>query len=486
MYRHTAFLRPLAVVALTVSTTLAQQPATSSTALTIYNQNFAVARTTVPLDLKEGSNEVLTTSVTSQLEPDSVVLRDPAGRNAFTIAEQNYDAGVVTQQWLLEKFEGKTLDFQATTHDGTTKTVQGRVIRAGDNPLIEVGGHMQFQLPGTPLFPASTDGLLLKPTLRWQIHAPKAARFPAEMAYITHGLSWNATYNVVLPESSATAGNELADVLGWVTIRNESGTDFPQATVQLMAGEVAMVREMGRPVQYAKLAAGVAGMANDALEVTQKDFDDFHLYDLHRTVALRNAETKQVQFLEAAKVTVQRTYQYESGGYYQPMYAGFFNNQQNYGLTGNKRIVIQQEIKNSEANHLGMPLPAGRLRLYRRDSGGQMQFIGESNIQHTPAEQRVKITSGNAFDLTGERKQTDFHTDTHARTIDESFEIRLFNQKPQPVVIHAVEHLHRAQNWKITAKSSDYTKSDSNTVDFAINVPAKGEATLTYTVHYSW
>jgi len=487
MHRTRSLLRPLAVAALTVSTTMAQQPATSPTALTIYNQDFAVARTTVPLDLKQGNNEVLTSSVTSQLESDSVVLRDPAGKNAFTIAEQNYDAGVVTQEWLLEKFEGKMLDFQTTTRDGATKTVQGRVIRAGENPLIEVDGKMQFQLPGTPLFPASTDGLLLKPTLRWQIYAPKATSFPAEMAYITHGISWNATYNVVLPESSTTAGNELADVLGWVTINNNSGTDFPQATIQLMAGEVAKVQPMMRAL--AKASASVMmeqAVAAPPPEVTQKDFDDFHLYDLHRTVALRSAESKQVQFLEASKVTVQRTYQYESGAYYQPMYTGFFNSQQNYGITGNKRVVILQEIKNSEANHLGMPLPAGRLRLYRRDTGGAMQFIGESAIQHTPAEQPVKITSGNAFDLTGERKQTDFHTDTHARNIDESFEIKLSNQKSQPVVIHVIEHLHRAQNWKMTAKSAEYTKRDSNTVDFAINVPAKSEATLTYTVHYSW
>jgi hypothetical protein len=133
-----------------------------------------------------------------------------------------------------------------------------------------------------------------------------------------------------------------------------------------------------------------------------------------------------------------------------------------------------------------MPLPAGRLRIYRRDAGGQMQFIGENMIQHTPAEQPVKISSGNAFDLTGERKQTDFHTDSHARTIDESFEIKLYNQKSQPVTIHAVEHLHRAQNWKITNKSTDYNKRDSNTVDFPVTVPAKGETTLTYTVHYTW
>jgi hypothetical protein len=497
MHRIAHLLRPLAVFTLTVSTTLAQQPATSPTALTIYNQDFAVARTTVPLELKQGNNEVLTTSVTSQLEPDSVVLRDPAGRNAFTIAEQNYDAGVVTQQWLLEKFEGKTLDFQTrpgyemTTLNGEHREippsiVQGRILRAGNNPLIEVNGHMQFQMPGTPLFPVSTDGLLLKPTLRWQIYAPKATSFPAEMAYITRGLRWSATYNVVLPDSSSTASNELANVLGWVTINNNSGTEFPQATIQLMAGDVARVQQYAMAKTRVTNGAVLASMAAPPPEVTQKDFDDFHLYDLHRTVALRNDETKQVQFLEASKVTVQRTYQYESGAYYQPMYSGFFNVEQSYGLTGSKRVVILQEIKNSEANHLGMPLPAGRLRLYRRDTGGAMQFIGESTISHTPAEQPVKITSGNAFDLTGERKQTDFHTDTHARTIDESFEIKLYNQKAQPVVIHAVEHLHRAQNWKVTAKSADYTKRDSNTVDFAINVPAKGEVTLTYTVHYSW
>ncbi|MDE1178703.1 MAG: hypothetical protein PW789_19180 [Edaphobacter sp.] len=490
-----ASLSPLAIVAFVLSPAFAQQPAVTPTALTIYNQDFAVARTTVPLSLIAGDNQVLTANVTSQLEPDSVVLRDPTGHNAFTIAEQNYDAGVVTQEWLLEKYEGKMLDFQVgpsvIDKEGTSEThvaprvIQGRVIRAGNNPLIEVNGRMQFQLPGTPLFPASTDGLLLKPTLRWQITAPKAASFPAELAYITHGISWQATYNVVLPESSSTASSEMADVLGWVTIRNESGTDFPQATIQLMAGDVAKVQEF-RP---RAMMAGVAGMGSsvmaDQIAVTQKDFDDFHLYDLHRTVALRNSETKQVQFLESSGVAVERTYVY-TNGYQQPVYAGFFNVQPSYGLTNNKRVTIQQEIKNSEANHLGMPLPAGRLRLYRRDSGGQMQFIGENMVQHTPAEQPVKITSGNAFDLTGERRQTDFHTDTNAHTIDESFEIKLSNQKPQPVVIHAVEHLHRAQNWKITAKSADYIKRDSNTADFAVNVPAKGETTITYTVHYSW
>jgi hypothetical protein len=451
----------------------------------------------VPLDLKTGLNEVLTTNVTSQLEPDSVVLRDPSGRNTINILEQNYDAGVVTQQWLLEKYEGKTLDFQVrptyttTLQNGETREiapqiVQGRVIRAGSSPLIEVNGRMQFLLPGTPVFPASTDGLLLKPTLRWQIQTAKAASFPAEFAYITRGMSWQATYNVVVAESPNTAATEFADIVGWVTIQNHSGTDFPQATIQLMAGDVAKIQNM-QPRAIAVNGGAMGGIGSAAAEVTQKAFDDFHLYDLHRTIALHDSETKQVQFLEASHVTVQRTYQYEgAGAVIQGFYPGYHNDQQFFGGAANTHVAILQEIKDSEANHLGMPLPAGRLRLYRHDSGGQMQFVGENVIQHTPAEQTVKIISGNAFDLTGARRQTDFHVDNRAHIIDESFEIKLSNQKPQPVTIHVVEHMNRAQNWEVTAKSGDYTKRDSATIDFPITVPAKGDTTLTYTIHYTW
>lgn len=222
----------------------AQTPQTAPTQLTIYNDNFAVARTSVPLDLHAGPNTVLTTDVTSRLEPDSVILRDPAGRNTLHILEQNYDAGIVTQNWLLRKYEGKTIQFQ---RGGPMDLIEGKIIRAGSSepygggpqPLIEVNGHMAFSLPGIPVFPPETSGLLLKPTLRWIIDSPAAVRFPAELDYITEGMSWQATYNVVMPELPAAAGPDRADVLGWVTIQNASGTDFPSASLQLMAGDVA-------------------------------------------------------------------------------------------------------------------------------------------------------------------------------------------------------------------------------------------------------
>ncbi|WP_260735400.1 DUF4139 domain-containing protein [Tunturiibacter lichenicola] len=396
MIRCFAFL-PL----LSFSFVVAQEPTATPAKLTIYNQDFAVARTTVPLDLHAGANEVLTTNVTKQLEPDSVILRDPSGRNLVNVVEQNYDAAVVDQQWLMDKYEGKTIDFEiqgpqvvesATGERQTVpaKTIEGRIIRAGSQsasgypyspPLIEVAGKMQFSMPGTPIFPATLDGLLLKPTLRWQIDAEKAARFNAELDYMTHGMNWQATYNVVVPESSDTTAPELAEIIGWVTIQNKTGADFPKATIQLMAGDVAKIQDLRRRemngVAYNQNAMVFA--SSGAPAVTQEAFDDFHLYDLHRTVSLSNGETKQIQFLEASNVTVRRTYRFEGNNpVTQPFYPGYHNDQIGFDHSGNTRVAILQEIKNSVANHLGMPLPAGRLRFYRRDRDGQMQFVGRT------------------------------------------------------------------------------------------------------------
>jgi hypothetical protein len=480
----------------------AQQPTAEPTALTIYNQGFAVARTQIDLDLHPGHNEVTTTQVTSQLEPDSVVLRDPAGKASFHILEQNYDAGVVDQQWLLQKYEGKTIEFQTgggSVVDGKFvpgPAVPGKIIRAAaavegypqSQPLIEVGGQMQFQLPGTPLFPATTDGLLLKPTLRWQIGSEKDEKLSAELAYITGGFSWEATYNIVAPEGGLAGTEDKADVLGWVTIHNQSGTEFPQARIKLMAGDVAKIVPQNSAGAMKGRMFAVAQSVMVEPEVTQKAFDDFHLYDLNRTVSLRNGEIKQIQFIEASDVTLARSYLYDGATEgVQPYYGGNVNEQQNYGLNNaNTKVQIIQQIKNSKANHLGIPLPAGRIRLYRRDSDGQMEFTGESAINHTPTEDTVKITTGSAFDIKGTRRQTDFHVNQNGHDLDETFEIKLTNQKAQPVTVNVVEHLYRGDNWDIREKTIAFTKLDSHTLQFPIQVPAKGEAILTYSVRYTW
>lgn len=491
----------LAAFALTASVFVpasqAQQGGSAPVALTIYNQDFAVARTTVDLDLKSGLNEITTTNVTSQLEPDSVVLRDPAGKIPFKVTEQNYDAGVIDQNSLLQKFEGKTIQFQtyalnlpgANGGPTTPTIIDGRIIRANANgaePLIEVNGHLQFQLPGTPLFPASTDGLLLKPTLRWQIDSPRAAHLSAELAYITHGMSWQATYNVVAPESSTTAASEQVDLIGWITMQNNTGTDFPAARIKLMAGDVAKIQNL-RNANSGYGASAMMTVTDAPPVVTQQAFDDFHLYDLNRTVSLSNKETKQVQFLEASAIAMNRIYEYDGAAQmYSNFCPGCHNDQPSFGAASNTKVTVRAEIKNSTANHLGMPLPAGRIRLYRRDSAGQMEFIGEGTIPHTPTDETVKVPVGSAFDVTGERKQTDFHTDQRAHTTDESFTITVKNQKTTPITVAVVEHMNRAQNWQLTQQSTDFTKRDASTIEFPITIPAAGQTTVTYAVRYTW
>ncbi len=516
-------MRPGLLAAIFAASTLcaaAQQPASSTSseppvALTIYNENFAVARATISLDLHAGRNDVSTNEVTTQLEPDSVILRDtaasPSAAPSFRILEQNYDAAVVTQDWLLRKYEGKTIEFvQGNMPD--SPTVKGTIIRAPlpqaqnpyggyeppAEPLIEVNGQMEFQLPGVPLFPASTDGLMLKPTLCWQIDSEKAQKLSAELAYITGGLNWEATYNVVTGKSgvigkagSTAAAEENADVVGWVTITNRTGADFPQARIKLMAGDVAKIQ----PNVYVGAMRPPMAVAESVVvnnQVTQKPFDDFHLYDLHRTVSLQNGETKQVQFLEAGGVTLKRSYVYDGADpNRQQYYGGQIIQDQNYGLgslngTENKKVQIVEEIQNTEGNHLGIPLPAGRVRLYRRDADGQMEFVGESVIDHTPVEDAIRVTTGSAFDIKGSRRQTYFYVDDSRRTLEESFEIKLTNQKSAPVAVSVIEHLYRGANWEIVEKSADYTRLDSNSIEFPVQVPAKGEATATYKVRYTW
>jgi hypothetical protein len=392
---------------------------------------------------------------------------------------------------MLKKYEGQTIDFQVV-HSDRVETVQGRILRAPDynngnngEPLIEVAGKMQFQLPGLPLFPASTDGLLLKPTLRWQIFSSAAAHFPAELSYLTHGFNWNATYNIVASgKEASTSGDESMDLVGWVTISNNSGTDFTDAKVKLMAGNVAMAPPPPRPMFRAMAISGAMPM--EAPQVTQKSFDDYHLYDLNRQVTLKDRETKQIEFIRAAGIPVTRKYVYDGeqnlpgpigdGAYTQP----------DLGNESGKQVRVEQEFINSKKNHLGMPLPAGTMRFYRRDADGQMEFVGENSISHTPEDEKVKLTTGSAFDVTGERKRTSFKVDSQDRTIDESYSVTVKNAKDQPVNVDITEHLFRAANWDIVEKSTSFEKQDSSTVIFPVTIPAHGSQSITYTVHYSW
>ncbi len=482
--------------------------------LTIYTQNFAAVRDTVPLELREGLNAVRFTDTTAHLEPDSVILRDPKGGVALRIIEQNYRADPVSEALLLSLNEGKEIEFSVKEPNKPDRIVKGKVIRSGytphsqmalrrygqqyyqsqmaaaygstgmAQPIIEVEGQLQFSLPGQPRFPALADDTILKPTIVWQLHADKAAKLEAELCYMTGGMGWEASYNAVAAEKG-----DALDLTGWVTMDNQSGKTFRDAKVQLIAGDVAKLQqEDGRE---SAMHASALGMSNpSAPQVTEKAFDEYHLYTLPLATTLHDRETKQVEFVRAAEIQSQRLYVYDGVNIDRNQYRGSrmenIRGDENYGTQSNPKVWVLREFKNSEANRLGIPLPKGRVRFYRRDDGGRLQFTGENLLDHTAKDELVRLYTGNAFDLVGERRRTNYKQDRSNHWVDETFEIKLRNHKKEAVEIRVVEHLYRWTNWEIREPSNTFLKTDAQTVEFRIPLKPDEERVVTYTVHYAW
>ena len=292
-----------------------------SAALTIYNQSFAVVRQTLPLELKSGTNQVEITEITSHLEPDSVILRDLKSGRDLRILEQNYRSDVASQGRLLALYEGKTIEFLVADKDGNRKLMPGKIIRSGytphyqayngynqqyyqaqqayvaagnGEPIIEIDGKLQFGLPGMPVFPALSNDTILKPTLSWLLQSDRPGTTNAEFSYVTGGMSWHADYNVVAPVS----GN-LLDIVGWVTLDNQTGKTFQNARIKLMAGDVNKLQPGFDRLQSFK--GGLAMKAEAAAPaVTERSFDEYHLYTLERPSTLYDRETKQVEFVRAS------------------------------------------------------------------------------------------------------------------------------------------------------------------------------------------
>ncbi len=458
--------------------------------LTIYNQNFAVVRDQISLDLKAGENEVTFDGATMHLEPDSVILRDPSG-TPLQILEQNYRNDPVTQELLLSLFEGKEIDFFVREINKPDRTLRGKIIRSGYNPqggqggqpIIEIDGKIQFSLPGQPIFPSLGDDTILKPRLSWKILAAKEEKTEAELGYITGGMSWQASYNIVAPEK----GN-LLDIVGWITMDNQSGRDFENAQIKLMAGDVNKI-EPQESRSNLRLRSAAMSIDQAAPAVTEKSFDEYHLYTLERATTLRDRETKQVEFIRASGVKSELIYVYDGALIDWNRWRGYDVNSrrtnEEFGSQSNSKVAVMREFKNTKENGLGIPLPKGRLRFYR-SNGSQLEFTGENEIDHTPANELIKVHTGDAFDLVGERKRTNFKVDNSNNWADESFEIQIRNRKKEPVTIRVVEHLYRWNNWEITEKSETYLKLNSDEIEFRVELKPDEERTLTYTVHYSW
>jgi hypothetical protein len=441
-------------------------------ALTIYNGGYAVVRETLPIDLKAGVNQVSFAGATAQVEADSVILRDVAGKAEFQILEQSYRNDAVTQSMLLSLFEGKTLEFNRRETNKPDRVVVGKVVRSGFvpggnfvEPIIEVDGKLQFSLPGEPIFPSLGDDNVLKPTLNWKLNSASSVKIDAEVAYISRGFTWEASYNLVATEKS-----DVLDVVGWITMNNRSGMAFTDAKIKLMAGDVNRVQ----PRATARGARGM--MMADAMSVsapkvvTEKSFDEFHLYTLGNPATLRDKETKQVEFVRATGVKTERIYIYDGAA--------------QGSETG--KVRVYREFKNSEANRLGIALPMGRVRFYSQDGDRQLEFVGENQIDHTPKDEVIRVLTGNSFDLVGKRRVTDQSHDEANRFTTQTLEIKVANRKKEPAEIRILEHANYGTNWMIETMNHPYVKKDADTFEFVVQLQPGEEKTITYKIKNTW
>jgi hypothetical protein len=443
--------------------------------LTVYNQDIALVRDTRSFELEAGANEVRFSDVASLIDPTSVHFRsltDPAGT---TVLEQNYEYDVVGSQKLLQKYIDQ--EIALVTKDG--KQYQGTLLSgAGDIILRDAeGGVTVVRLDEVQQydFPQLPEGLITKPTLVWLLDAGQAGDQNVEVTYMTNGVNWRADYVVQLNQDDTAL-----DLNGWITLDNRSGASYTDAKLKLVAGDVNVVRET-KVFLERDMAEGA--LPAEATPVAERQFFEYHLYDVQRPVTVRDNQTKQIEFTSAASVPAEKFFVYD--GAPDLIFYGYANPDPGYGIYSNPDVNIYLQVQNEEEAGLGIPLPAGRVRVYKADVDGSLQFVGEDQIDHTPKDETVRLRLGNAFDIVGERRQTDFQQ-LSDDVIEESFEIKVRNHKAQDVQVRVVEHLFRWSEWEIVEESAEHTRLDQGTVEWRLPVPADGETTLTYTVRYNF
>jgi hypothetical protein len=293
-------------------------------------------------------------------------------------------------------------------------------------------------------------------------------------------MGWHSDYVLV-----SNNDDTKLDLNAWVTIDNNSGAVYKDAKLKLVAGDV---HRAPMPMSRMMAADGMAsGMKRSAPSFEEKSFFEYHLYTLQRPATLRENETKQIEMASAADVPVKKLFIYDgAAGIASGEYNDYYRTEPNYGTQGQKKVAVSLEFQNSKKNNLGMPMPAGRIRVYKKDTDGSLEFIGEDSIDHTPKDEKVRVRMGNAFALVGERKRTNFRSQVDDKRVEESFEIRLRNHKDTDATVTVVEHLYRWNNWKVEEASQKWTKKDAQTVEMEVAVPKDGEAVVTYSVLYTW
>ncbi len=446
-------------------TTLKDQQAV---AVTIYNENLALVKDVRKVRLSRGEDALAWRDVSAQIRPETALLRDLSRPGNLTLLEQNFDFDLLTPQKLLEKYVGSRVTVIRTNPaTGVETREEATVLAANNGVVLQYADRIETGLPGRIAYASVPPNLRDRPTLVIRLQSAQAGDDALELSYLTGGLSWQADYVAEL-----SAKDDRLDLNGWVTLTNQSGASYTNAKLQLVAGDVHRVRE---EMAAAMEAVPAVRAAKAAPAMAQEGLFEYHLYTLGRPTTIAENQTKQVALLSAAGVPVAKEFQLRGADYYY---------RSSYGEIGQKmKVGVFVEFEN-KGGSLGVPLPKGIVRVYKKDSAGNAQFVGEDRIDHTPKNEKVRLKLGDAFDVTADKKQTSFEkiggSGRYNYVFDASFEIVLKNAKDEPVAVKVVEPI--PGDWQMISESAPHRKEASNTAVWNVSVPANGKTTLTYKV----
>jgi hypothetical protein len=431
--------------------------------ITVYNSNLGLVKDQRKIVLTMGLQDLKFMDVAAQIIPASVSIRSINEANPFSVLEQNYEYDLLSPRKLLDKYVGKEVKLLTKNPYTEREEVVSAVLLANNEnqPVFRIGNEITFNHPGRILFPEIPQDLISKPTLVWLLDNKTTTPQRIEALYLTNGLNWKSDYVLVLNEQDRRAG-----LSGWVTIDNKSGAAYRNARLKLVAGDIHRVQEDLLKPKQAMLAAPAPSP-----QLKEESFFEYHIYTLERKTTLKENQTKQISLLNVQEIPVTKEFIYRGFPYY-------YRNKQ-AGVISNQKIDVIVQMINSQENHLGMPLPKGTVRAYKRDADGGLQLVGEDTIDHTPEGEKIRLKLGEAFDLKAERKQVQWEK-IASDTYESAYEITLRNHKKEDVVIRVIEPL--PGDWKVLENSRPFTKLDASTLAFDVPVPKNGESKLTYRV----
>lgn len=342
-----------------------------------------------------------------------------------------------------------------------------------------------FSLPGTPIFPKLPEGKALKPELGWKIAAAKPEKVDAELTYLTDGLTWQADYNAIMADDE-----KISQLTGWITLENETGVTFENSQLKLIAGNVRRLRSaLRRSAESERIivtGSNIPTAEETGPAIQRRTFDEYHEYTLPKPVTLSDREMTQVELVRATNVNAVRSFIYDGSTVKVDSYGlDYAQLDSGFGTESTSKVAITSEFRNDTANHLGVPLPEGLVHFYRSDTQGHLQFTGDSSLGNTPKDELVRAATGYAFDLFGERVQTDYRINDEDRTVQESYEIKVRNHRKDAADVRVWEHPCRWRQWEIVAQSQPFKKVNQQTFEFIVSIPPNEEKKITYTIRYS-